>query len=236
MKRRLPKLCVFLLLGAIVNIGVAWVCCWSASADVPILGLVEKTLGVPYSQRSRYADAAVCIGDTSTCCCLQLSFGNYSGGWCSVPNLEAHLPDWARAFLDDEAIVSLQREEEGTKAQWFEAGGWPWLSACGSCIVQWQGSWPTRTCVVNGSKSAILIPAQMNRLGTVAGRWNLLPLRPVWPGFALSTFFYTAVLWLLLAAPFALRRHLRVRRNRCPHCAYPVGASDVCTECGKPVK
>jgi hypothetical protein len=59
------------------------------------------------------------------------------------------------------------------------------------------------------------------------------PLRPIWPGFATNTLFCAAILWLLFAAPFALRRHRRIKRGRCPACAYPVGASHVCTECGK---
>ena len=64
---------------------------------------------------------------------------------------------------------------------------------------------------------------------------NVLPFRPIWPGFAINTVFYAGVLWLLFAAPFALRRRRRIKRGLCPKCAYPVGASDVCTECGKPV-
>ncbi len=35
------------------------------------------------------------------------------------------------------------------------------------------------------------------------------------------------------AGPFALRRFLRVRRGLCPKCAYPMGESSVCTECGR---
>jgi len=61
------------------------------------------------------------------------------------------------------------------------------------------------------------------------------PIAPLWPGFAINTLFYAAVCWLLLSAPFALRRRLRRRRGRCPACAYPVGTSDVCTECGQSV-
>jgi hypothetical protein len=64
-----------------------------------------------------------------------------------------------------------------------------------------------------------------------------LPCVPIWPGFAINTAFYAAILWLLFAAPFALRRRFvirgRVRRGQCPACAYPVGSSTVCTECGK---
>ena len=39
----------------------------------------------------------------------------------------------------------------------------------------------------------------------------------------------------LIPGPFVLRRFLRVRRGLCPKCAYPMGESSVCTECGKPL-
>jgi hypothetical protein len=63
-----------------------------------------------------------------------------------------------------------------------------------------------------------------------------LPFLPLWPGFAINTAFYAAICWLLFAAPFALRRRLRLRLGRCAACAYPVGSSPFCTECGKPVQ
>ena len=50
-----------------------------------------------------------------------------------------------------------------------------------------------------------------------------------------STPFYPTLLRLLIPGPFALRRFLRVKRGLCPKCAYPMGESSVCTECGKPV-
>jgi hypothetical protein len=64
---------------------------------------------------------------------------------------------------------------------------------------------------------------------------RMLPTRPIWPGFAINTAFYAVILWLLFAAPFALRRRRRMRRGLCPASAYPVGDSEVCTECGKTV-
>ena len=60
-----------------------------------------------------------------------------------------------------------------------------------------------------------------------------MPLLPVWPGFAVNTVFYAALLWLLICGPFALRRFIRVKRDLCPACAYPMGESNVCSECGK---
>ena len=60
-------------------------------------------------------------------------------------------------------------------------------------------------------------------------------LRPIWPGFAINTLFYAAILLLLIPGPFVLRRFVRVRRGLCPACAYPMGESSVCSECGKPL-
>ncbi len=57
---------------------------------------------------------------------------------------------------------------------------------------------------------------------------------PVWPGFAINTLFYAGILWVMFAAPFALRGRKRIKHGLCPACAYPVGESEVCTECGTP--
>ncbi len=61
---------------------------------------------------------------------------------------------------------------------------------------------------------------------------RVLPFGLIWPGFAVNTFFYAAILWLAILGPFALRRFIRVGRGLCPKCAYPMGESSVCTECG----
>ena len=62
-----------------------------------------------------------------------------------------------------------------------------------------------------------------------------LPTEPLWIGFALNALFYSVAPRVLYRAPFALRGWLRLRRGQCPVCAYPIGVSPVCTECGKPV-
>ncbi len=49
----------------------------------------------------------------------------------------------------------------------------------------------------------------------------------------INTLLYTAVLWLLIPGPFVLRRLIRMKRGRCVKCAYPMGESAVCTECGR---
>ena len=60
-------------------------------------------------------------------------------------------------------------------------------------------------------------------------------MHPIWTGVALNTLLYAVLLWLAILGPFALRRVIRVRRGRCPKCAYPMGEGAVCSECGKPL-
>ncbi|TVQ53683.1 MAG: hypothetical protein EA377_07490 [Phycisphaerales bacterium] len=59
-----------------------------------------------------------------------------------------------------------------------------------------------------------------------------IPYGPLFLGTLLNTLFYALLLWLLFFASFAARRALRRKRRLCEMCAYPVGTSPVCTECG----
>jgi hypothetical protein len=68
--------------------------------------------------------------------------------------------------------------------------------------------------------------------GTATCYPRLLPLRPLWPGFAINTLLYAPIIWLLLFAPLALRRVIRRQRNLCERCGYPRGPSTICSECG----
>lgn len=62
-----------------------------------------------------------------------------------------------------------------------------------------------------------------------------LPYTPIWAGLAIDSVFWGAAAFGLVAGPRAMRRAIRRRRALCPACAYPVGASPVCTECGAAV-
>ena len=67
---------------------------------------------------------------------------------------------------------------------------------------------------------------------------SFLPFRPIWPGFAINTIFYAAILWVVWFGPGAFRRTVRRKRGLCPACAYDLrgrgrgAASQICPECG----
>src|SRR5436190_4878533 len=94
-----------------------------------------------------------------------------------------------------------------------------------------NGATSTQQLLGNGIWHGVLVSASERPYSV-----RILPLEPIWPGFAINTIFYAAILWLLVAAPFALLHRIRARRGQCPACAYPVGTSNICTECGRPVK
>jgi hypothetical protein len=65
-----------------------------------------------------------------------------------------------------------------------------------------------------------------------------LPVLPTWPGFAVDPLLYALILWLIVAGPFVLRRLIRIKRGRCPKCGYdlrgaiPGAGGGGCPECG----
>jgi hypothetical protein len=63
---------------------------------------------------------------------------------------------------------------------------------------------------------------------------TLFASRPHWPGFAINTNFYAAMLWLLWIAPGKIRRMVRIRRGCCPAFGYRIadGVGPRCSECG----
>ena len=137
-----------------------------------------------------------------------VEFGDAVGGWAKI------------AFLDADS------EKNGLIWCNGQAAGFPMLSIWGMEHTLSRSS-------SNAPEQRLHWALEDSPPGSVDR--HLLPLQPIWPGFAINTLFYAGVLWVLFAAPFALRRMIRKRRGRCPHCAYPIGTSNVCTECGAAV-
>ena len=103
--------------------------------------------------------------------------------------------------------------------------------------------WPARSLA--GETWDEIRPGQqsrwLNRQATFVDINGLyvIPLRPTWPGFAINTIFYAAIvaiLWVLWSSPFVVRRIIRRKRGRCIKCGYDLrgtsGGEGGCPECG----
>jgi hypothetical protein len=109
--------------------------------------------------------------------------------------------------------------------------GWPLYSMRCSFSIRWLGS-------PSGGHTNSGIELEFRSDPGYFYGWmgaRALPLRPIWSGFIINTLFYAALAWFAVPGPFALRRLLRARRGLCMKCAYPIGAGEVCTECGAAV-
>lgn len=72
-------------------------------------------------------------------------------------------------------------------------------------------------------------------LPPASSRTHYLPLEPLWPGLAVDSALYGALVGTAVLGAAAVRRRLRVRARLCANCGYPTGSSAVCSECGRPV-
>jgi hypothetical protein len=230
MKRRILITTVVLVLGAIINIAVAWMITVQGQNEPPPLWRYttwEAGGRIHYGHVfARRHFTRVMYRNEGLPDHLRGRHGlNAQRNPMYMPDLK--LPPWSSASLAQVPADSPQRPPTLD-----DAGGWPLLALGCTMILA-----PPPSLLYTEVKTGIPIsPRQF------AGGWaypRALPLQPIWPGFAINALLYAGILWLLFAAPFALRRRIRggrIKRGRCPACAYPIGESDVCTECGKPVK
>jgi hypothetical protein len=233
-KRIIITLCVFLLLGAVVNVAVAWGFAWWANADG-----IKQAYGITTSQRK---SIEIKRRDALGASWLVVT---ESRNWPLVlpetqriisesPRAESIRPSWfqvVHATEELEALCRMYPTEYVSQRQIVFASGCPVRSIW--CQLYFEFADPDSKTVRHVA-GALFGPDDQTPVDILAPR--LLPLRPIWPGFAINTLFYAAILWLLFTAPGSVRRWRRIRRGLCAKCAYPIGASDVCTECGAILK
>jgi hypothetical protein len=226
---------MFLLLGAIVNVAVAWGCVHASHpTSLTTVDEVREYLGI----QRREAPTA----------CEARPLGQF--GW--VPRNNTHLDEYHVIATERKHVGCVHRHlsEEWSFAQGKFATYYPSYPSAVAIMSSVRAGWPVKSMhgevwsVFDGRTGApgtrrdgiIEFPRTVNMVNGSRYFPVQCPLDPIWPGFAINTLFYAGLLWLLFAAPFALRRRRRMKRGLCPVCAYPVGESEVCTECGKPVK
>ena len=222
MRRRISKLVVFLLLGAIVNVAVSWAC----ALLVDFHG-AETVVG---GAKGRRGDWVIWHHDSGGCIrirALAVS-GNNIEEYEQYPMHPSLLPSWGPLAEQVRQQVRQQvRDEPFVRVA--DAYGWPTYSLW--CAFAWNtAQWPN--VITDPRLSAIIIASPMG--GNYALSQRALPLRPIWPGFAVNTIFYATLLWLFIFAAYALRRRARRKRGLCVACGYDLRGNlpQGCPECG----
>lgn len=217
-KRRLFTLALFLVLGAVLNVAVAWGFAASLQSKGKLVYYGRTTQHYPCWSWKRLEQTGTTIF-ASVVEESERMRGYVIDGelWGDVPPVEtAGLPSWL-VFRDPRATDAI--------AVSHVAHGWPFRA------MRYWWTWYD----ASGGQPTVL-PFHAIEL-SVDNRElrTAIPLHPIFAGFAINTFFYATILWLFVRGPVVLRRVVRRRRGRCPACGYPVGVSAVCTECGQPL-
>jgi hypothetical protein len=212
MKRRVLTILLFLLLGAIANVAVAWV-------------VILSPLGKWSSDyEDGYTLPGWCEGSSTDIDHTHEIGGFDLGGFGFDIIYVAGRPRHG----DPSSVVAHSR---------FLSSGWP-FRAFGQAYhtsvtvgrrveLVWRSQWSLELKKRSPKDS----PPPVG--GSV-------PLRPIWPGFAVNTVLYAIILWLLICGPFIARRLIRIKRGRCPKCGYDLrgqppedgAGAGRCPECG----
>ena len=217
MKRRLFKLVLFLLLGAVVNVAVAWGCALVVDLGSRRPEGAGLTVDPAHGSRSfliwRGVGAFRIINDETDWA------EDRRGGRSWVET--SSLPHWT-------ALRAIPPLQDGVL--WDDARGWPFLAL--RCRFGPSDDIRNPYTVLGG-----LFVRDHPMTGRVIGLPTppfVLPYQPIWTGFAINTVFYAAILWLLTLGPFTARRMIRRKRGRCIKCGYDLRGAEheACPECG----
>ena len=214
MKRWLFKLVVFLILGAITNIAVAWgfvlgISLTNRTGEYQVINYAPKERDLRYTQTMP---------------------GRTRINWIT------------QNFIHDPLFSRSHFQIDISRSGSCDLAGWPLRTLSCSNTSVWTLVFPSgfssRYNELNNSsniKNGFKLPPEYHTLSSSRlPIWRALPYRPIWPEIAINTIFYATILWLLTLGPFTTRRIMRHKCGHCIKCGYDLrGDSDGgCPECG----
>lgn len=227
--KHLRTILIFLLLGAVVNVSVAWGIVlfvdvigrnanWSGGAE--IVGNESWALSRWDSFGSMLFESERARGEFSSL--VQQSVAEFdppshiSSDWAP---LDVLTDEYVRAESQDGQLVEeLQR---------FEARGWPLLAF-----------WCVRGSIVHAEEDIIVAPRGFIETSLEepypSGRPKVLPFLPIWRGIVINSVFYGGPLWLGFITIYGMVRIFRYKLGKCRKCGYDLRGAEhkACPECG----
>ncbi len=220
------RIILFLLLGAIVNVAVAWGCAalnaehldhYYTHSQLRMNRAAQENGGGYVDIVRRFGFERV-LYDVMT----RMKFSRLA----DLPRF----PEYEGRVWWDEAKLNIV---DGPQV----AVGWPMFAFRASREMRFPNRWPGSN---QYSARRIIQPEWYGALdlsaisGSSASRSPVvLPYQPLPVGLATNTLLLGGITASVYYGFGFARRTLRVRAGRCPACGYPRGTSPVCTECGE---
>ncbi len=214
MRRILSIAALVLVAGAAINVAVTWACAMWGPDDFPVTGDRGNTGGVSWHLEH---------GSSRVATVFVLEWDRPWHLYEDKPLPDAVFPKWAQSVAAGPIPpVAIGR----TEGRYAVAAGWPLRSMRYDADTVAVGS-----NVTYAVREGLVVAATPG--GLPFG--GILPLRPIFGGFAANTLLYAVAALTIGVALLAARSRNRLARGRCPTCAYPVGQTARCTECGRPI-
>jgi len=192
MKRATFRIVLFLLLGAIINIAVAWGCVVFFPIALRPGEITIKELSADYQQVQ----------------CIQRAFGRTRETWGER---------YALPVVIDSGSPFGQRPSVSS----WERTGWPMRALyCSISANELAYTTDGGEVLAAGRDGQIdegikLSPERFTVSTSTlpVATWRALPLRLIWPGFAVNTIIYAALVSLFFAGVYQTGRYIRCKRE-----------------------
>ncbi len=192
MKRATVRIVLFLFLGAIINVAVAWGCIVAVPIALRPAEITIRELSADYQQVR----------------CIQRAFGRTRETWGDR---------YALPVVIDSGLPFGQRPAVGS----WERTGWPMRTLyCSTSAHELTYTTDAGEVLAAGSEGEIdkglkLSPERFTVSTSTlrVATWRALPLRPIWPGFGVNTIIYAALAWLFFGGVSQTRRYIQRKRD-----------------------
>lgn len=225
MKRWVIIITICILIGAIINVAIAW---WFAIRFDRFAPYSNSKIGISnfdYGYGQWSVSTHYWLGSTRTSTAVDSIEGSSRNNF----PVEKALPYWAESIRPEQYQIGML----SNKSLKAIAQGWPFRAMM---IIAGPGfdsedkllrgiPWDAPTWLRG---RPIAPPSQVGPI--------YLPLKIIWPGFIANTLLYSLVFYSIFFMHFKLRHVLRLKRKQCIKCGYPIGQSEICTECGEELK
>ncbi len=186
------RIVLFLLLGGVVNVTVAWGCVVTFPIALRPAEITIKEISADYLQVQ----------------CIQRAFGRTRETWGERHALPVVI-DTGSPFGQRPAVTSWERT------------GWPMRALyCSTSAYELTYTTDAGEVLAAGSEGridqGIKLSSERFAVSTSplpVSTWRALPLHPIWPGFAVNTIIYAALAWLFFAGVSQARRYIRRKRS-----------------------
>ena len=188
MKRATVRIVFFLLLGAIINVAVAWGCVVFFPIALRPAEITIKEISADYLQVQ----------------CIQRAFGRTRETWGERFALPVVI-DSGSLFGQRPAVSSWERTGWPLRALYcsISANELAYTTDDGEVLAAGRDGQIDEGIELNPERFAVSTST------LPVATWRALPLRPIWPGFVVNTIIYAALAWLFFGGLFQARRCIR---------------------------